>query len=346
MELAASFGANQEQEPVAASSQIARLISAVFRYKWLVLAISILGVVGSVAATRFVKPSYRVSGTIFIESATKGGRGGAIRPDDLLEDDAWVQLIRSYAVLDSVVLKTRRYLTRPPEDSVAFAEFDLGERFARGRFDLKIDDAGRRYSLTSSQGFVVDTGLVGDSIGTELGFKWAPSASALGKGRDITFSVRAPRDASNDLQEVLGVSLPVQNGVFMRVSLTGTDPVISRIAPDTWLFQSALHDAADLLAAVRKDCGRRTFVVIDLSDAYVTIMVEGEQSTAVLARGCGLDLSMSSFNTSSCARTQFAQMPVVIRRASFERFECIVDRSYAQYLYDWLQDVANGLTAA
>lgn len=127
---------------------------------------------------------------------------------------------------------------------------------------------------------------------------------------------------------------------------TGTDPVISRIAPDTWLFQSALHDAADLLEAVRKGCGRRTFVVIDLSDAYVTITVEGAQAPAVLARGCGLDLSLGTFNTSSCTRTRFAQMPVVVRRASFERFECIVDRTYAQYLYDWLQDAATGLTVA
>lgn len=127
---------------------------------------------------------------------------------------------------------------------------------------------------------------------------------------------------------------------------TGTDPVISRIAPDTWLFQSALHDAADVLEAVRMGCGRRTFVVMDLTDAFVTITVEGAQSTALLARGCGLDFSMGTFHTSSCTRTRLAQLPVVIRRASFERFECIVDRACAQYLYDWLQDAAAGLTAA
>ncbi len=124
---------------------------------------------------------------------------------------------------------------------------------------------------------------------------------------------------------------------------TGTDPVISRIAPDTWLFQSALHEAADLLQAVRKGCGRRTFVVTDVSDALATITVEGAQSTAVLARGCGLDLSLNVFHASSCTRTRLAQLPVVIRRASFERFECLVDRPAAQYLYDWLQDIGAGL---
>lgn len=126
---------------------------------------------------------------------------------------------------------------------------------------------------------------------------------------------------------------------------TGTDPAISRIAPDTWLLQSALHDATDVLEAVRKGCGRRMFVVTDLSDGFVTFTLEGAQSTALLARGCGLDLSLSSFHTSSCTRTRFAQLTVVIRRVSFERFECIVDRASAQHLYDWLQDAATGLVA-
>lgn len=126
-------------------------------------------------------------------------------------------------------------------------------------------------------------------------------------------------------------------------SWTGADPVICRIAPDTWLMQSALHEAADVLQAVRRGCGRRTFVVTDLSDAVVTLALEGPQSPALLARSCSLDLSLITFNTSSCARTRFALLPVIVRRASFERFECIVDRSAAQFLYDWLQDAAVAL---
>ncbi len=137
---------------------------------------------------------------------------------------------------------------------------------------------------------------------------------------------------------VAGRPLPITANCW-----TGADPVVLRIAPDTWLLQSSLHDATDVLQAVRKACGRRSFVVTDQSDAFVTITVEGALSTALLARGCGIDLSLTNFHTSSCTRTRLAQMPVVLRRASFERFECIVDRSAAQYLYEWLQDAAAGL---
>ncbi len=123
----------------------------------------------------------------------------------------------------------------------------------------------------------------------------------------------------------------------------GEDPLFLRIAPDTWLIESALHDASDLLPAVRTGCGRRSFAVTDVSDASVTIGIEGAQAAALLARGCGLDLSLPSFGESACTRTRLAQLPVVLRRVNSERFECLVDRSAAQWLYDWMEDAAEGL---
>jgi sarcosine oxidase subunit gamma len=137
---------------------------------------------------------------------------------------------------------------------------------------------------------------------------------------------------------IAGRTLPVAMNTWM-----GDDPVSMRIAPDTWLLESALHDAADLVPAVRTGCGRRSFAVTDLSDSFVTIAVEGALATAVLVRGCGLDLSPSAFGNAACSRTRLAQLPVVLRRVNSERFECHVDRSAAQWLYEWMEDAAEGL---
>lgn len=123
----------------------------------------------------------------------------------------------------------------------------------------------------------------------------------------------------------------------------GDDPVFCRIALDAWLIESALHEAADLMPAVRAGCGRRSFAVTDVSDAHVTITVDGAQAAQLIARGCGLDLAPGAFGNSSCSRTRLAQLPVVLRRLALEKFECLVDRSAAQWLYDWLQDAAEGL---
>ena len=138
--------------------------------------------------------------------------------------------------------------------------------------------------------------------------------------------------------KVAGRSMPIAVN-----SWSGEDPVTSRIGPDTWMFHSAYHEASDLLQAIRAGCGRRSYAVTDISDSLVTIAVDGSQAAALLARGCGLDFSMEAFGHFACARTRLAQLPVVLRRVTSERFELLVDRSAAKWLYDWLEDAAGGL---
>ena len=143
--------------------------------------------------------------------------------------------------------------------------------------------------------------------------------------------------SANSLR-IAGRPLPVAPN-----SWSGDDPVFCRIAPDTWLIQSSLHGAGDLLLAVSAGCGRRSFAVTDVSDAYATLAIDGAEASRLLARGCGLDLSIEAFGQIACARTRLAQLPIVLRRTTSERFECVVDRSAAQYLYDWLQDAVAGI---
>jgi len=137
---------------------------------------------------------------------------------------------------------------------------------------------------------------------------------------------------------IAGRSLPIAPNTW-----SGDDPVFCRVAPDTWLLQSALHEAGDLLPAVRGGCGRRSYAVTDVSDACVTLAIEGSQGVALLARGCGLDLSIEAFGNLACTRTRLAQLPVVLRRVTSERFECVAERPAVQYLHGWLEDAAAGI---
>jgi heterotetrameric sarcosine oxidase gamma subunit len=138
--------------------------------------------------------------------------------------------------------------------------------------------------------------------------------------------------------KVAGRPMPVTMNTW-----SGDDPVICRVAPDTWLLMSALHEAAEIIPAVRTGCGRRSYAVTDVSDSLVTLWIEGTAAQALLARGCGLELSVSAFGAQACTRTRLSQLPVILRRATPERFECVVDRSAAQWLYDWFVDAAGGL---
>ena len=124
---------------------------------------------------------------------------------------------------------------------------------------------------------------------------------------------------------------------------TGNDPANCRIAPDTWLLHSSRHEPRELEAMVAKACVRRSCAVTDLSDGLVMLALEGPRAVDVLARGCGLDLGGAACGIGFCARTRFAQLPVVLRHAAMQRFELIVDRSTAQYLFDWIADAAAAL---
>jgi heterotetrameric sarcosine oxidase gamma subunit len=137
---------------------------------------------------------------------------------------------------------------------------------------------------------------------------------------------------------IAGRTVPVAMNTW-----SGDDPVFCRIAPDTWLIVSSLHEVADLLPAARSGCGRRSFAVTDVSDSLATLVIEGPLASALLARGCGLDLSIEAFGHAACTRTRLAQLPVVLRRVTSEKLECLVDRPAAQWLYDWLQDAAESL---
>jgi sarcosine oxidase subunit gamma len=134
-----------------------------------------------------------------------------------------------------------------------------------------------------------------------------------------------------------GTALPQQPNTW-----AGTDPIIWWVSPDAWLIQSA-REGDELAAQLRADCVNLLCAITDLSDALVTIAVEGPDAGAVLARGCGLDLRAGSFGAQACARTRLAQLPVLIRRPAASRFELVVDRSAARYLQDWLVDAAIGV---
>lgn len=121
----------------------------------------------------------------------------------------------------------------------------------------------------------------------------------------------------------------------------GEDPVFCRIAPDTWLIVSALHDGAQLADAARTACAKRSCAITDLSDAHALIAIEGPRALDILVRGCAIDFR--TFGDDACSRTRFAQVPVVLRRAGTERFDLLVDRAVARHVYDWLQDAADGL---
>jgi succinoglycan biosynthesis transport protein ExoP len=224
------------------SAPITRILGAIVRYKWLTVALMVLGGIFGAVATRFVEPTFEARAKVWIMSAspTKNPTGptGPIRAEELLPQTSWVELFQSFAIMDSVVAKRGLAATpEDPKDRPTFVRFAVAERPVVGDYRLAIDRKGQNFTLSrKTDGAVVDKGVVGDSIGRPVGFRWAPAAHLLASGRTYNFNVVTPRDASTSLLAKLSPPpmLP-PNSNFMNLTLIGPDPVEAAATLNTWL---------------------------------------------------------------------------------------------------------------
>lgn len=230
-----------------------RALAAVRRYRWLSLGIVLIGTGMGLAFTRLLTPSYEVHSTIWInnESARVGNRG-PLRTEELLSSTAWVELLTSFAISDRVVRSLSLYLGhRLPGDSTFFNGFGIGPQPQPGLYRLTASDDGKRYTLERvtrlgpvTRGRVVlETGMIGDSVGRTLGFRWVPSAT-LPPARELDFSVATPRQASIELRKGLSATLPPGSN-FMRLTLVGSDPRRTAATLNQWMAEF-ISAAADL----------------------------------------------------------------------------------------------------
>ncbi len=208
-----------------------RIASALLRFKWVVALMVTLGLGGAFAATRVLRPIYRAQANVWVDVPDRRGEGGSdargpIRQGALLDADAWVELLRSYVVLDQVVRDLRLYLdVKRPSDRGRFAGFRVSETFRPGDYRLSVSADGKAYTLASADGLELQRGTVGDSVGSRLGFLWVPAPGSLPPGHVVEFSVMPPRDAALRLGEQLDVRMDL-NGNFLALELRGTSPTL------------------------------------------------------------------------------------------------------------------------
>jgi capsular exopolysaccharide synthesis family protein len=199
------------------------------------LAIVAAGSALGLLAARRVEPVYDVQSTVWIASGV-APQSGPIRPQQLLPPTSWIELLRSYAIIDPVVRKLRlNVLYSVPADSIFFTGFESLPSVRPGAYLLKTEPSGR-YVLSTAKGVDIERGTAGDSIGRKLGFGWAPDARLLTAGRSLTFWVSTPRSTSVALLSTLRTSIP-EDGQFLTIKLSGSDPRRAASTLNAWVEQ-------------------------------------------------------------------------------------------------------------
>ena len=200
-----------------------RILSAIRRFRWLILAVVAAGTGLGLVATHFIRPIYDVTSTIWIR-AMEDQQARQAQNKGVVQGQNWVQLLTTNVVLDSVVVKEKLYLEpKHVEDTLLFRSFQGQWPWRTGEYVLEMDPTGKTYTLKDKTGILLESGQAGQPIGSKLGMQWAPTPALLGRDRKVEFSLVSPRDASKSLATNLVANLATE-GNFLLLSLSGNDP--------------------------------------------------------------------------------------------------------------------------
>lgn len=136
----------------------------------------------------------------------------------------------------------------------------------------------------------------------------------------------------------IGLELPApQRACF------GGEYALLWLAPAEWLLELPAGQAKFLESALTRRLATSLAAVTDMTDAFAYCELSGARAPEVLMSGCSLNLRSHAFPAGHAARTALADMPVIIWNPGHpQRLRCLVDRSSAGHVRNWLTDAARG----
>ncbi|MBA2291511.1 MAG: polysaccharide biosynthesis tyrosine autokinase [Gemmatimonadales bacterium] len=221
-------------------SPVTRFIAALKRFKWLVLAMIAVGLVGGILATRMLPPKYAVSSPLALENRANND-AGPIEGNEIFTSGQWVELLSMPTVMNPVVRDRQLYLTGPNPsrldeaalegpsgpDAYLLRNFNWTERTAPGTYVIEFSSDGKRYTLTkpsSADNSTREMGAVGDSVGRRFGFEWVPNPNRRAFGQSYRFSVLTLDEVGNELKTRVKSDMRGIRAAFLWLSLDGRDP--------------------------------------------------------------------------------------------------------------------------
>jgi sarcosine oxidase subunit gamma len=112
------------------------------------------------------------------------------------------------------------------------------------------------------------------------------------------------------------------------------------LGPAEWLTLAPLGDA---IAAQLRAWDAPSGAAVEIGNRQAALLVSGPLAATLLNTGCPLDLHPSKFPAGRCTRSVLAKAEIVLWRRAPERFHVEVARSYAGYLWAFLQEAIRGL---
>ena len=161
------------------------------------------------------------------------------------------------------------------------------------------------------------------------------SVSFVGK---INLRIKEEDSESRKIvSEFLRYNLPNFSGEVQGNNETRT----AWLGPNEFLIHCLDAEKFNIINKIRDILGNGFYSVTDVSDYYITIRLSGEKSIEVLSKGCPLNFKQYLNMKDSCAQSYISKASVFIDRLADDQiFDISVRWSFAEYLWDWLEDAS------
>jgi sarcosine oxidase, subunit gamma len=137
------------------------------------------------------------------------------------------------------------------------------------------------------------------------------------------------------VERVLGTGLPLKP----LTSVQQGDYSIRWISPDEWLILVPGQEAFDVESKFRDEMVGH-YSLVNSSGGSTVLELSGEHVVDLLKKCTPVDLHIKEFPVGKVVSTVFAKSVAVIRRTDDKRFELVIRRSFADYIWLWLQDAS------
>ncbi len=119
------------------------------------------------------------------------------------------------------------------------------------------------------------------------------------------------------------------------------------LGPDEWLIVTPPGAEDETARALRAALAGHHVAVTDVSEGRTVIALAGPHARDVLAKGCPIDVHPRVFGAGHCAQSTYGKANVLLHQTSdAPAYDIYVERSFADYLWSWLEDAAAEYGAA
>ncbi|MFT4993936.1 MAG: sarcosine oxidase subunit gamma [Paraglaciecola sp.] len=119
-------------------------------------------------------------------------------------------------------------------------------------------------------------------------------------------------------------------------SAQNAETTIMWLSPDEWLIIIEGGTEAAVEDKLRQSLSGH-FAVSDISGAQTMLEISGKDCLQLLQKSIGYDLHLDSFPINKVIGTALAKSSAHIRRTGEYNFQLIIRRSFADYIWLWLQ---------